>query len=821
MLRTITSVACFATAIVVTGCGAGSTMPATSTITVTAITAPLPGAAPTPFGVTGSYFAQAAGEQVTVRFVAVGGATPFQGGTSDTAEVPGLVTSETMVTGTSPLAAVTGIQLASVTVILPGLASGTSATAIAQFTGPSISGASIPSTPGGAPSPIDVPSTVLVGAAGAETLTILGTAFGAAGDAVQVDIDDMAGGGSFDGGANTETVAGMVVNATTITAPLPTIVAPRLGAAFDARVTVTLASGATDSFDALLRFQPPPTTTGVTNGRAPFDPAAPATSFTDTFLACISTPATITGTNFAAAATISVFDTGAGPGTLIGPGTLQAPVAVTPTQITGGSPVDTTLSAAVPTTYRVVNPDQQFSDFTATTTETTGALPNVNASLRAGTQSELHITVNPTNVLNAAVTAHDGASSFRQMLHTYTLDGGVTWQQVFVGPPTSPAPDGQPAGAFRFDPMNACDAFGNIYCIYGAGSGTARRVVVQRSSDGGATFDTVVNLPFAASGGLDRWTSATGPDGSTPGNQALYVGCIDFNDPTGRQIQVAGISIAPGGGGPGGTITPFAGFSHAPAAAPAATRFYQHGTPSVGPNGELYMSWIDADGFGTGPTQVKVAVDPDGLGGPMPFGAEVVAGTTDLTFREFIPAMPSRGIGVIPMHKVIQVGANAGRVVLTYTSVDPTVWPAQIDMDVVTQFSDDMGATWSAPALVHPPDATDQFHPWLDADPVTGELYVTWYDTTNDPVNKRATQRVSASSTNGAVWGARLLLSQGMSDVTSSGGNDYLEYNGVAVVNGCVYAAWADNSDFTGDNPDGALNGDQTEVYVSLYMQKP
>ena len=82
-------------------------------------------------------------------------------------------------------------------------------------------------------------------------------------------------------------------------------------------------------------------------------------------------------------------------------------------------------------------------------------------------------------------------------------------------------------------------------------------------------------------------------------------------------------------------------------------------------------------------------------------------------------------------------------------------------------------------------------------------------------------KRFSASSADGATWGPPLLLSQGRSDVTSGGFNDYLEYNGVAVVNGCVYAAWADNSNFTADNPNGALNGDNTEVYVSVYMQKP
>ena len=172
------------------------------------------------------------------------------------------------------------------------------------------------------------------------------------------------------------------------------------------------------------------------------------------------------------------------------------------------------------------------------------------------------------------------------------------------------------------------------------------------------------------------------------------------------------------------------------------------------------------------------------------------------------------------MHKVVQTGTFKGRVVIVYTTTATPSNPAA-DLNVVTQYSDDNGATWSTATLVHPTDAAHQFHPWLDTDPVRGDLYVTWYDSTNDSTNNRAVERFAAISTNGSSWGSPLLLSQGPSDAQTNGLNDYLEYNGVAAYDRCVYACWADNSNFNAQNPGGTQVADQYDVYVALFMLDP
>jgi len=672
--------------------------------------------------------------------------------------------------------------------------------------GPAISGLNASTA-----APVDVPSTILLDETAAESFTVDGTGFGPAGGQMTVTFTDATGGTPFDGESSVA-VTGTITDENTITGTLPTITNPRLTADVVARVTVALANGSCAFFHDLARFVAPPTITTVTNLRAPFDQTDPTDSLDTTWLAGIATPTEITGTGFHENVEDSIFDTSSEDA--IGTGML-ANATVTATLIAGGSPTDGTLSEPVSTTVRVVNPDQQYDEQKKLTWETTGVLPNVNATRQLFTEAEMHMVVNPKDPLNAAVCSHDGISGFRALRHVFTKDGGATWTSLQVGPPGSASADGLAANAFRFDPMNAVDAFGNIYVVYGGEDPSTglRSIFAHQSRDGGATFPLVITMPFTASAGLDRWTAATGPDPAIPGNQVLYVGCVDF-DSNGGDILVAGVSISAGGSLAANYAAEIV--NDAPV---AATFAYQHGTPAVGPGGELFVSYIRLT---NGPTDILMDVDADGLGGSGSSlgSSDTVVTTTALPFRVYPTVQPRRGYGVIPMHKVVQTGTFKGRVVIVYTTTATPSDPAE-DLNVVTQYSDDDGATWSTPKLVHPVDAAHQFHPWLDTDPVRGDLYVTWYDSTNDATNNRAVERFAAISTNGVTWGSPLLLSQAQSDAQTNGLNDYLEYNGVAAYDRLVYACWADNSNFHNQNPGGTQVADQFDVYVAAFMLDP
>ena len=66
---------------------------------------------------------------------------------------------------------------------------------------------------------------------------------------------------------------------------------------------------------------------------------------------------------------------------------------------------------------------------------------------------------------------------------------------------------------------------------------------------------------------------------------------------------------------------------------------------------------------------------------------------------------------------------------------------------------------------------------------------------------------LSFSADGGTTWTAPQMVSGGASNAKASGnGIDFGDYTGMAFTFGVAHPAWADNSDSTGDNPDGTLH---------------
>ncbi len=149
------------------GCGSGGDAPGGATMRVGTVAnvgsgpGGLPGLIPSPFEVTGDDFSEIVSAECTVRFRAVG-ATPFENGTSATAEVPGLITPNRLVVGTSPLAAVCGTESIS-TFVLVRLPSGfarESEEPIAVFLAPRIDSLSRTMVPAETPTAIEIATSL-------------------------------------------------------------------------------------------------------------------------------------------------------------------------------------------------------------------------------------------------------------------------------------------------------------------------------------------------------------------------------------------------------------------------------------------------------------------------------------------------------------------------------------------------------------------------------------------------------------------------------------------------------------------------------------
>jgi hypothetical protein len=167
---------------------------------------------------------------------------------------------------------------------------------------------------------------------------------------------------------------------------------------------------------------------------------------------------------------------------------------------------------------------------------------------------------------------------------------------------------------------------------------------------------------------------------------------------------------------------------------------------------------------------------------------------------------------------VDEEGPHNGRVYAIWTQ---EVGNESDDFDIMFQYSDDDGATWT-PAIRLNDDAgtNSQGNPAIAVDQTTGNVAVSWYDARNDlgdggsddtdGIPNDDTQIWATHSTDGGVTIApNFRVSEGTSnssiEVTGSGFN-FGDYTHVAFDSGIFYSAWSDNSNSTGNNPDGTLH---------------
>jgi hypothetical protein len=412
---------------------------------------------------------------------------------------------------------------------------------------------------------------------------------------------------------------------------------------------------------------------------------------------------------------------------------------------------------------------------------------NVNVSADGAlTQTEMSVDVNPTNPLNLAGFSHRRGAGANNVELYFSFDGGATWG-------TSAIVDGVDGftSVFRFDPSIAFDADGLLYVAYGVDdmATDTRRLVVGRSSDGGASFDQFSTVDTSAFGtNLDKWHLATGLDPST-GNQAVYVAYIyTVTD----EVKVSGSNN--GGAAWTTPITINDDFDKDDVSFP---------DPAVGPNGELYVSWHDRDD-----DEIKVDTNLDGLftdglfDNDDTFGADVVAvELQEDLFFDLVPAQPERGIFTNPVLDVDRSGGPfEGTLYISYGDVATDGDdPSNANIYVVRSVNE--GATWSTRTLVDAgtgavPNNSTEFHAWVDVDQRSGSVNVIYYTTQgdegagNDDVNVRL-----ATSTDGAATfpaAQQVNLSDATSNAAGGDPADYLEYIGLAVLDGTAHGLWSD-----------------------------
>ncbi len=428
---------------------------------------------------------------------------------------------------------------------------------------------------------------------------------------------------------------------------------------------------------------------------------------------------------------------------------------------------------------------------------------NVNTSRLAGNQSEAAIALDPTNPNRLFVFSNmEGNGLFA----VYSTNAGASWRYTDPSDGTI-ADGGDSLPAACCDPSATWDRFGNLFISYVNANLDA--VVVLVSTNGGVSFFLHSNL--AVGHDVDQETIVASMGSAPP---VVWITYKDFNLP-GTPIVAHGAAVT--------GLGAIGSFSAAQSAAGSANGSF--GDIGIGPAGQVMVTYESPSG-GQGPANLLINVDADGLG-PGGFAAARTVTSTGVGGFDFIPAQNDRSVdaeaGLAWDNN--PASAHFGRVYLMYADESPN---ESNNHDIMVRFSDNNGTNWS-PAVRVNDDATtrSQFLPRIAIDPTTGNLAASWHDCRNDSgsgagdregaANTDAQFFAAISEDGGATWSPNLRIGPGTSSArTANNLIDYGDYSGLTFYNGSFHAAWADNSNSTGDNPDGSIRFDIYTAHVTV-----
>ncbi len=430
--------------------------------------------------------------------------------------------------------------------------------------------------------------------------------------------------------------------------------------------------------------------------------------------------------------------------------------------------------------------------------EAAAAGTNLNISNVTEVHSESFIAIDPSNPSRLVASSNNITGSGR-LKQFYSSDGGQSWNTTEL-----PLNDG---AAFHSDPAVAWSSSGIAWsATLGIAPSGAIKVQMYKSSDGGATWMFAGTV--SVGGNNDKELIWVDDHAASPHRDNVYVAW----DEVGQGIRFARSTDD------GATWSAVATLSTDGAIGTHLT---------TGPSGELYVVWPDVSS-----RQIKLRKSTDGGAS---FGPVRIVATTNDAYEVSIPAMCRRKVLIYVSVGVDRSsGPNAGNAYVMWTdrngaADDPGCagLTSASNSDVFFTRSVDGGTTWSTPGVIHTnPGQSDQFNQWMAVDPTTGDIHAAYYDTRDDSDRRLARLYYVRSADGGTTWVDETQVGTAPTDESGAAadGNQYGDYNGLAVLQAVVHPSWTDRrSGVPGGNEQIftsriAITGDTTIVPAVLQL---
>jgi hypothetical protein len=402
----------------------------------------------------------------------------------------------------------------------------------------------------------------------------------------------------------------------------------------------------------------------------------------------------------------------------------------------------------------------------------------INSDNTGQVQNEQQVVVNPTNANNVVAVWRDFRLGYRRVGVGYSLDGGWNWvDQLFP----------QPQYPQQSDPALTWNAAGIIYALvlsYNP-SGADDGLFVSATTNGGLSWGPFVPAVTNNVSGTfeDKELIACDRTGG-PFNGNLYIAWARF---TNNQSVSRINSIRSTDGNTSWSAPVFV----------SDNTSVQWPNPAVGPNGEVYVAWVNYS-----PPGIRFDVSTNG---GLSFGTDRVVQATTFASANINPALL---IFCFPAMDVdITNGPYRGNIYIIYSNRIT----GSSDVDIFLTRSANNGTTWSAPVRVNDDsfaNGADQFHPWLVCDE-NGTLHVIFYDRRlNVPQNLMTDLYYTYSTDAGQSWAPN----QRITTISFNPGLDSLdsgligEYNGLAVRNNVIHPVWTDTRNLNQDTYTAVFN---------------